>query len=86
MAHEFGQYGILVNAIAPGIYPSLMTANEADEKNKSKVSDEQGEKMNLVVKRTGNDIDMAAVILMLSTHNYITGQHIAVDGGFLINN
>jgi len=86
MAHEFGQHGILVNAIAPTVFPSLMTGDDADESNKTSIPDEMGEKMNHVVKRTGNDIDMASVLLLFATHNFLTGQILAVDGGFLVNN
>lgn len=75
---------IRVNAIAPGVFPSQMaTGEEADEDQKSHLpKDKKGE---LPAGRPGNDRDMAAAILFAAGCQYLNGQNIAVDGGYLID-
>ena len=74
---------IRVNAIAPGVYPSEMTANTSDETtNKSHLPKEQF--AGIPSQRPGNDRDMASACLFLATNQYLNGQVIAVDGGWLL--
>lgn len=73
---------IRVNAIAPGVFPSEMTTQESDENQKSHM--EKDKKGSLPSQRPGNDRDMAAAILFVTTCQYLNGQNIPVDGGYLI--
>lgn len=74
---------IRVNAIAPGVFPSEMTTGEeSDDKQKSKLPKEHKE--GLPSGRPGNDRDMAAAVLFCASCQYLNGQNIPVDGGYLI--
>jgi len=73
---------IRVNAIAPGVFPSEMTTQESDDKQKSQMPKEQ--KGDLPSGRPGNDRDMAAAVLFCASCQYLNGQNIPVDGGYLI--
>jgi 3-oxoacyl-[acyl-carrier protein] reductase len=79
LSKEFAPFGIRVNAIAPGFIDTDMTAGmdlKFYEKNKSMIG----------MGRMGNPIDIANVALFLASDlsEYVTGQVIGVDGGFLI--
>jgi gluconate 5-dehydrogenase len=76
LATEWGPFGIRVNAICPGFFPSKMSQGLL-----STISDS-------VIARTplgrlGNDTDLmgAAVYLASDASRHVTGQFIAVDGG-----
>jgi len=76
LAAEWGPYGIRVNAICPGFFPSKMSSGLLEKIEAS------------VIKRTplgrlGNDTDLmgAAVYLASDASRHVTGQYIAVDGG-----
>ncbi|KZS95844.1 NAD(P)-binding protein [Sistotremastrum niveocremeum HHB9708] len=77
---------IRVNAISPGIFPSEMTTKESNDQNKShipageKYRDEKG----IPAGRPGRDEDMAQAVLMLATNQYMSGQNVVVDGGYLL--
>lgn len=80
MAGEWAGYGINVNAIGPGYYETEMTAP---------VFNDEKKKANLFARiplgRFGFPSDLAgtAVFLASEAADYITGQVIYVDGGFL---
>lgn len=64
---------VRVNCIAPGIFPSEMTAGKSDEANKSSL---EGEGKGLPAGRTGSEEDMAAAILYLAGKGgvFLNGQ------------
>ncbi|MSQ60578.1 MAG: SDR family oxidoreductase [Betaproteobacteria bacterium] len=76
LAAEWGLYGITVNAIAPGVFPTKMAAGMI-EKAKDFVIDRTP------LRRLGNDQDLKGIAALLASDasSYITGQIIAVDGG-----
>ncbi|KAF2722458.1 NAD(P)-binding protein [Polychaeton citri CBS 116435] len=84
MSAEFQRTWIRVNSIAPGYFPSEMTAKSSDEKNKSGVPDETAqEKGHVPAMRLGRDEEMGMTALFLAKNEYINGEIIAVDGGVL---
>jgi NAD(P)-dependent dehydrogenase (short-subunit alcohol dehydrogenase family) len=74
---------IRVNSIAPGVFPSEMTAGESGENQKSYIEREKYEKV--PARRPGNDRDMAGAILFAVCNQYLNGQTVAVDGGYLLH-
>ena len=84
MSAEFQKIKIRVNSIAPGYFPSEMTAKESDDKQKSHVPAEKiQEKGHVPIGRAGIDDEMAQAVLFLAKNNYVNGEIIAVDGGVL---
>jgi len=78
LAVEWAHYGITVNAIAPGVFPSKMSQGMIDK----------AEQVILEItpmKRLGTDYDLKglAVLLASDASAYITGQIVAVDGGLV---
>ncbi|MCJ1440841.1 MAG: hypothetical protein MMC23_001327 [Stictis urceolatum] len=84
LASEISNAGIKVriNCIAPGVFPSEMTANESGDNMKSELPKDK--KADLPSERPGNDRDMGNAILFAATNQYLNGQIIAVDGGYLL--
>ena len=80
LANELAEYGINVNAIGPGYYKTEMTKVLFDDP-------EYLQKLlsRIPMDRTGlpEDLMGAAVFLASDASNYITGQVIYVDGGWL---
>ncbi|OJY72093.1 MULTISPECIES: glucose 1-dehydrogenase [unclassified Rhizobium] len=80
LSAEWAQYGIRVNAVAPGYFRTTMTEGFYQDENWSaKMLDK------IPQKRFGKETDIggAVVFLASSASAYITGQCIPVDGGFL---
>jgi len=76
LAAEWGEYGITVNAIAPGFFPSKMTKGALE-----KIRDKIIAHVPLHRLGDGEDLKGVAVLLASDASRHITGQIIAVDGG-----
>ncbi|KAI0523670.1 hypothetical protein F5B22DRAFT_408433 [Xylaria bambusicola] len=84
MSAEFQKAGIRVNSIAPGYFPSEMTAKESDDRQKSHVPEEKiQEKNHVPLARPGREVEMGMSVLYLAKNQYVNGEIIAVDGGVL---
>lgn len=85
LANTFVDCKVRVNSIAPGIFPSEMTAKESNDNNKSELPDAG---KGLPAGRPGKDEDMAASILFLAGRSgvFYNGQIIHPDGGALVIN
>jgi hypothetical protein len=79
MAGEWARKGVRVNAIAPGFFDSEMTAPAfADERSLAWI------RRKTPLGRTGapEELDGALLLLASDAGSYMTGQTIAVDGGW----
>jgi gluconate 5-dehydrogenase len=76
LAAEWGPYGIRVNAICPGFFPSKMSGALLESIEASVIE-------RTPLGRLGGDTDLmgAAVYLASDASRHVTGQYIAVDGG-----
>ncbi|EMC97527.1 hypothetical protein BAUCODRAFT_68069 [Baudoinia panamericana UAMH 10762] len=84
MSAEFQRAGIRVNSIAPGYFPSEMTAKSSDDKQKSELPAEKvQEKGHVPLMRGGKEEEMGMTVLYLAKCEYVNGEIIAVDGGVL---
>jgi NAD(P)-dependent dehydrogenase (short-subunit alcohol dehydrogenase family) len=79
LAAEWGPYGINVNAIAPGFFPSKMTKGVIAQFGADKLASRAP------LNRIGGDEDLkgAALLFASDAGQHITGQILAVDGGVL---
>ena len=80
LATEWSRQGVLVNAIAPGVFRTDLNANLLD-------STERGRefKMRTPIGRFGKTDELvgAAVFLASDAASFVSGEIIVVDGGFL---
>lgn len=92
MSSYFGDYSIRCNIIAPGLYPSEMTAGSMDklEKNDANVHGafEGAHKMpkeRSPEERTGSEQDFAGTVLYMCSQAgaYLNGEAMVTDGGRL---
>jgi len=76
LAAEWGPFGIRVNAICPGFFPSKMSSGLLETIEASVIKQTP-------LGRIGGDTDLmgAAVYLASDASRHVTGQYIAVDGG-----
>ena len=81
MAKEWGQYGIRVNAIAPGIIKTRLSEELWKEPEVGKAA-EQG----CALVRLGEPEEVAGVVLFLASDasSYLTGETIVIDGGQML--
>ena len=79
LATTLHQTKVRVNTIAPGLFPSEMTAGSSGEDNKSTLDN----KPTNPAQRTGHDTDMAATILFLAGKGGLFYNHqiLYPDGG-----
>ena len=79
MAEAWSKDGISCNAIAPGFFPTELTAPVFDNQEMSDNFANQ-----TAIGRNGELSDLDGICVFLSSHasDYITGQTIYIDGGF----
>jgi gluconate 5-dehydrogenase len=77
LAGEWGPYGITVNALAPGMFPSKMTKGTIEAVGADNIA------ANAPLRRIGDDDDLKGAALLFASQagKHITGQILAVDGG-----
>lgn len=76
LASHWAQYGIRVNALAPGFFPSRLTERALEGRREAIERD-------IPLGRIGRpgELKGAAVFLVSEAASYITGQVLAIDGG-----
>lgn len=78
LAAEWGGYGITVNAIAPGWFPSKMSQGTIETVGESQMAAQ------MPLGRLGDEEDLKGAVVLFASRagKYITGQTLAVDGGY----
>lgn len=83
LAMQWGRYGVRVNAFAPGFFATEMTApmTSADGKPPEWLAGRQA------IRSVGTAEDALGIVtyLLSDASRFVTGQHVAVDGGFTIS-
>lgn len=79
LAVEWSRHGVLVNAIAPGIFPTALNSKIIDSPRGQEL------KMRTPMDRFGKTEELVSTAIYLASDatSFTTGQIIAVDGGFL---
>ncbi|WP_224368688.1 SDR family oxidoreductase [Hyalangium versicolor] len=77
VSNEVGEYGITVNAVLPGFH--------ATEKLREFKLDEEKLAQSIPVRRLGRPEELGALVTFLASEQaaYITGQSVAIDGGWM---
>ena len=78
LALEVAKYNVLANCVAPGPIDTEMTQKSLGGDGLKKIAEE------IPMKRLGNVDEVATFVAWLASpeNTYITGQNIAIDGGF----
>ena len=81
LAHDWGEYGITVNCLAPGWFKTTQNAVMYNDEGWVSYLNER-----IPLGRPGapNDLDGAVVFLASEASRYITGQTLLVDGGISV--
>jgi gluconate 5-dehydrogenase len=79
IAEKWSRHGITCNAIAPGFFPTPLVAPVFDDPERASRLAAQ-----TAIGRNGrlDDLTGATVFLASDASDYITGQALAIDGGF----
>lgn len=80
-ADELGEYGIQVNAIAPGYFATALTERtRSDETANARIVD------HIPAGRWGDPADLMGALVFLASRaaDYVTGHTLVVDGGYLL--
>ncbi len=77
LAQELGPAGVRVNCIAPGVIETDMCANVSEETMAAL-------KEETPVGRNGTPNDVAKAMVYLADADFVTGQVLAVNGGFVV--
>ncbi|RJG15610.1 SDR family oxidoreductase [Massilia cavernae] len=77
LAGEWGRYGITVNALAPGFFPSRMTKGTLEHLGEEDLA------RRTPLQRIGDDEDLKGATLLFASDagKHVTGQILAIDGG-----
>ena len=81
LAHDWGEYGITVNCLAPGWFKTAQNAVMYEDKGWVEYLSER-----IPLGRPGapNDLDGAVVFLASEESRYMTGQTLLIDGGISV--
>lgn len=84
LASEVANHGmkVRINALSPGVFPSEMTAGDSGPDQKSEL--QKDKYAHLPARRSGRDEDMANAVIFFVTNQYLNGQVVNVDGGYLL--
>lgn len=78
LAAEYAEFGILANCVAPGFIDTDLTCNTLGEAGMAELA------ARVPARRLGRPEEVAALVAWLAgpENTYISGQNIAIDGGF----
>ncbi len=79
LAAEWGRYGINVNALCPGFFPSRLSRGLLGRIEREVIA-------RTPLGRLGGDEDLKGAVVFLASEasRHVTGQAIAIDGGFTV--
>lgn len=79
MAIDYGDQGININAVDPGVIKTAMTEDMRDDEGTRQFMEQ-----NTVLPRLGEPEDIANAVAFLASHesDFITGENLVVDGGW----
>ena len=78
LAAEVAESGVLVNSVAPGFIDTELTRKVLGEQGMQEMATK------VPIRRMGNPEEVARLVLWLASNEntFVSGQNIAIDGGF----